>query len=114
MNLLFRLRRGLSRLLLRGRLLDWWVLWRGRQVDEAYLAELAKLPAATSTLPKLPNLYGGNKLRQILCIADDLWGPVGLAYDDLSRIADTRVLDLHPGLATDDPESPEGRAMVVK
>src|SRR6476646_5127151 len=101
MNLLFRLRRWLSRRLLRGRILDWWVLRRGRQVDAAYCAELMKLPSIVSPLSKIPNLNCGNKLRQILCIADDLWGPVGLAHDDLSRIADTRVLDLHPALATD-------------
>src|SRR6266436_9304682 len=107
MSLFFRLRRSLSRWLLRGRLLDWWVLRRGRQVDAAFCAELVKLPSAASAPPTVPNLYGGNKLRQILCIADDLWGPVGLAYDDLSRIADTRVLDLHPALTAENPETPK-------
>ena len=114
MNLVFRLRRLLSRWLLRGPLLDWWVLRRGRQVDNAFRAQLIKTLSVGSAPPKIPNLNCGNKLRQILCIADDLWGPVGLAHDDLCRIADTRVVDLHPALATENPESPEGRALVVK
>src|SRR5260370_39246796 len=112
MNLLFRLRRWLSEWLLRGRLLDWWVLRRGRQVDAAYRAELFKIPCAASALPKSPNLNRGNKLRQILYIADCLFGPVGLAPEQLSRIADTRLLDLHPALATTS-ERPHGRAMAV-
>src|SRR5579871_247894 len=99
MHLLSRLRRWLARWLLRGPLLDWWVLRRGRQVDAAYRAELIRIPSASPALPKVPNLSGGTKLRQILCISDCLWGPVELAQEDLSRIADTRVLDLHPALA---------------
>jgi len=113
MNLLFRLRRWLARWLLRGRLLDWWVLRRGRQVDAAFRAELVKIPCAASALPKIPNLSSANKLRQILYIADCLWGPVGLAPEELSRIADTRLLDLHSALAGMS-ESPEARALVVK
>lgn len=113
MNWLFRLRRLLSQWVLRGRLLDWWVLRRGRQIDVAYLGELAGIPSASSARPKVPNLHNGNKLRQILYIADCLWGPVGLAPEELSRIADTSLLDLHAALATTS-EGPEGRALVVK
>ena len=38
MNLISLARRWLAGLLLRGRVLDWWVLRRGRQSDGAYRA----------------------------------------------------------------------------
>jgi hypothetical protein len=112
MNLVSRARRWLARVLLRGRLLDWWVLRRGRQNDAAYRAQLTKtLDAAIVPVP-LPNFTPSDRLRQILLIADCLWEQNDLA-PELARIGDTRVLDLHPALKGV-PEGPRSRQAIVE
>ena len=95
MNLLSRFRRWLARGLLRGRLLDWWVLRRGRQFDAAYRAVLAKTFEAANVPVRLPAFATSDKLRHILLIADCQWEQNNLV-PELARIADTRLLDLSP------------------
>ena len=97
MNLVSLARSWLARLLLRGRLLDWWALRRGRQWDAAYRAELTKkLETPIAPVP-LPDFAASEKLRQILLIADCQWEQNDLA-PELARMAETRLLNLRPML----------------
>jgi hypothetical protein len=112
MNLLSRVKHWLARVLLRGRLLDWWVLRRGRQWDAAYRAELTKtLHAAIKPVP-LPAFATPDKLRQILLISNCQWEQNELV-PELARIADTRLLNLNPALKSA-PDGPQGRAAVTE
>jgi hypothetical protein len=112
MNLFLRLRRWLARLILRGRLLDWWAIRRGRQWDAAYRAELAKTLSAPIAPIAIPMFPVSNPLRQILLIADCMWEQNDLV-PELARIADTRLLDLRPALKTKSTGT-EGRMVVVE
>ena len=112
MNLLFRVRRWLARLVLHGPLLDWWTIRRGGQVDSAYRAELVDqltVPCKTKPLPMFP---GRARIRQILFIADCLWEQNDLV-PELARIAETRLLNLRSGLKNMQ-ESHEARAAVIE
>jgi hypothetical protein len=93
MNLISRGRRNLAGVLLRGRMLDWWVLRRGRQLDAAYRAELTKTLDAVPAPIRHPEFAASDKLRQILLIANCQWEQNDL-LPELARIADTRLLDL--------------------
>lgn len=110
MNLLLRLRRFLAKCVLRGRLLDWWLLRRGRQIDAAYRKSLIGEMAGGNVEVSNPISGRGDQLRQILVIADCMWEQNDLV-PELARVADTRLLDLHPGLRNMN-ESPEARAVV--
>jgi hypothetical protein len=112
MNLLFRVRRWFAGLILNGPLLDWWMKRRGRQMDLAYGAELVgELRVPCKTKP-LPMFAGRAKIRQILFIADCLWEQNDLV-PELSRIAETRLLNLRSSLKSIQ-ESPEARAAVIE
>ena len=112
MKLLFKLRRLLAKFLLRGRFLDWWLLRRGRQVDAAYRKELVNELAAIDKPSRSPVVSSGDKLRRILVVADCMWEQNHLV-PELSRIAETRLLDLHPALKNM-PESADSRAAVIE
>jgi len=114
-NLLSRLRRWLAGALLRGRLLDWWVLRRGRQADAAYRVELAKIKDAAIVPVHLPAFKTSDKLRQILLIADCQWEQNDLA-PELARITDTRLLNLRPALqdVAQGPPSPAAVTAAVR
>lgn len=88
----------LRRLLLRGRLLDWWVGRRGRQWERAYVAELVRNPAGPAA-PAVPpkHVSTSGQLRQILIIADCMWEKSEL-LPELERISQTHLLDLRPWL----------------
>jgi hypothetical protein len=97
-RVLAALRILLRRLLLRGRLLDWWVERRARQWERAYVAELLRnpaAPAASAVPPKRVSTSG--LLRQILIIADCMWEKSEL-QPELERICRTHLLDLRPWL----------------
>jgi hypothetical protein len=111
-NLISLARRWLAGLLLRGRVLDWWVLRRGRQSDGAYRAELTKMFDAVAAPVRRPEFAGSAKLRQILLIANCQWEQNDLA-PELARIADTRLLDLRPALKSA-PEGPQARRAVTE
>lgn len=99
------LRQILRRALLRGPLDDAWAARRGRQLDRAYCARLlggAKTPAPAASAPTIGR---SGALRQILLIADCLWEQNALV-PELSRIAPTRLLDLHPALKSCPAEMP--------
>ena len=112
MNLLFRVRRWFARLILRGRLLDWWMIRRGRQTDLVYRAELVDQLKAPSKTKPLPIFAGRARIRQILLIADGLWEQNDLV-PELALIAETRLLNLRTSLENI-PESPQGRAAVIE
>ena len=112
MNLFRRLRLWLARVILRGRLLDWWATRRGRQWDAAYCVELAKTLNAPIAPVVIPTFPASNPLRQILFIADCMWEQNDLV-PELARIADTRLLDLRPALKTMAPGI-DGRNVVVE
>lgn len=98
MNPLFRIRRWLARVLLRGRWLGWWVRRKARKLDRAYCAELVRTAAAErpAVAPKTFSATGV-PLRTILFIADCMWELNDLA-PELRKIAAVSVLDLHPAL----------------
>jgi glycosyl transferase family 1 len=111
MNLLFRIRRRLAHLILRGPLMDWWLRRRGPQVDQTFITSLARelvVPCKGKALPT----FAGSKIRQILLIADCLWEHNDLE-PELARIAETRLLNLRSSLKNMQ-ESPEARAAVIK
>jgi hypothetical protein len=102
----------MARYVLRGRLLDLWLIRRGRQVDAAYRAALIKERETPSNPGLVPTVKAHDKLRQILVVADCLWEQNDLV-PELARIADTRLLDLRPALRHL-PEGPEARATVTR
>lgn len=98
MKFLGELRAWLGRLVLRGSVFRWWMSRRCHQWESAYCAELAKTfaqPPAPATPPAVVKPSGG--LRNILLIADCMWEQEDLV-PELTRIAPTRLLDLHPRL----------------
>ena len=102
------LRQTLRRALLRGPLATAWVTRRGRQMDRAYGAHLRAGLNALAVPAAAPAVGGAGGLRQILLIADVLWEQHSLV-PELSRIAPTQLLDLHPALeirssATTEPQ----------
>ena len=92
------LRNLLRRLLLRGRLRDWWVGRRGRQWEKAYVTELVR-SAAKASVPAVPPklISTSGQLGNILLIADCMWEKNDLV-PELARIAPTQLLDLRPSL----------------
>lgn len=112
MKLLLRVRRWFARLILRGPLLDWWLIRRGRQVDQAYRTALVDQLNAPRKTRLLPQFNGRAKVRQILFIADCLWEQNDLV-PELARIAETHLLNLRCNLK-EMPESPEARAAVIE
>ena len=97
------IRTTLRRVLLRGPAHDWWAARRGRQLDRSYSAQLARKLAAPAKTSSAPSFTEPGALRQILFIADCLWEQFSLV-PELARIADTRVLDLRPGLQQRKPQ----------
>jgi hypothetical protein len=90
--------------------MDWWLRRRGRQVDLAFGAKLAQeiaAPAKGQPLLKFP----GEKIQQILLVADCLWEEHDLV-PELARIAETRLLNLRSGLQNTE-EGPSARAAVT-
>jgi hypothetical protein len=112
MNLFLRVRRWFARLILRGPLLDWWLIRRGRQVDQSYRAELVEQLKGSCKTRALPQFVGRAKIRQILIIADCLWEQNDLV-PELARIAETHLLNLRDSLR-DMQESPEARTTVIE
>ena len=112
MNLLFRVRRWLARLMLRGPVMDGWLRRRGRQVDSCFRARLVDELEAPCKSKPLPRFTERARIRQILLIADCLWEQRDL-LPELARIAETRLLNLRSSLKAMQ-ESPEGRAEVVE
>jgi hypothetical protein len=112
MNLLFRVRRWLARLMLRGPVMDQWLRRRGRQVDSCFRARLVDELEAPCKSKPLPRFTERARIRQILLIADCLWEQRDL-LPELARIAETRLLNLRSSLKAMQ-ESPEGRAEVVE
>lgn len=105
------LKRRLSKLVMRGPLLDYWGARRGRQLDRAYCAQLVR-PSATAAVPlRLPSFTTPGALRQILLIADCMWERNDLE-PELAQIAETRVLDLRPRLKARRPEEDEPTVVV--
>jgi len=111
-NLLSLARRWLAGLFLRGRVLDWWTLRRGRQLNGAYRAELIQRLNGAAASVRLPAFAGSDKLRQILLIANCQYEKRDL-LPELERIAETRLLDLNPALNAT-PEGPQARRAVTE
>ncbi len=92
------LRSTLRGLVLRGPLYDRWAARRGRQLDEAYCAQLVRTLTAPAAPTVAPSVTSPGALRHILLIADCMWEQNDLV-PELARIAGTRTLDLRPVLA---------------
>jgi hypothetical protein len=95
MNWLLRGRRWLARLLLRGRVMEWWLRRKARKLEARYCRELMTnvrglgrggSPAKT-----------GLPLRRLLFIGDLQW-ETGQLAPELRKICELRLFDLHPHL----------------
>ena len=104
------MRKTLSKLVLRGPVLDKWVLRRSRQIEEAYLRSLsterrsAPVPPQDPPLPAMVRRSG--KLETILFIGDCMWEQNEL-FPEWRKFASVQVLDLRPMLKQQ-PEAPPG------
>ena len=98
MKFLGVLRSWLSRLVLRGAILRWWMDRRSHQWEAAYCAELTKTHSRPVVPPVAPAVVApAGELRSILLIADCMWEQNDLV-PEFARIAPTRLLDLRPKL----------------
>lgn len=96
MSLLFRIRRRLAELILRGRLLELWVNRKIRRLERQYLAELLRRSPDNSAGPtSLPKLR--QQPRKLLLISDVQWEHKELV-PELEKICPVDLLNLHPSL----------------
>lgn len=91
------LRANLRGTLLRGPLHASWAARRGRQLDRAYRENLLREKSPVPAITTAPALANPGALRRVLFIADCAWEPQSL-IPELARLAEVRVLDLHPDL----------------
>src|SRR5690349_13325123 len=93
-----RLRAVIRWLLLRGRVLTWWVAHRARQWEQAYCTQLLRTEMSAKQSGMAPSLVSGGKLHKLVFIADCMWEHHDL-LPELRKIAEVAVLDLRPKLA---------------
>jgi hypothetical protein len=105
MNVWRRLRHRLSRVLLRGWILDWWLGRKMRRVESRYAAELVRASTGKPAAERLPGLKAPTPLRRILFISDIMWEDRELV-PELEKICTVATVNLRPVLR----ETPEGRA----
>jgi hypothetical protein len=92
-----RIKRLVGPLVLRGPLLDKWVLRQGRRIDRAYVAELVRSSNLPRSSPLQPKLKATRPVQRILVIADCMWEQNELV-PDLQRQWEVSMLDLRPAL----------------
>jgi hypothetical protein len=97
MNPLFRIRGWLARVMLRGRLLEWWVRRKVRKLEVRYHQELVKSSLKPAVSQTIPVLKSGAPLRRMLMIGDFQWELRELA-PELSKLCELETFDLHPAL----------------
>jgi hypothetical protein len=100
-----RTRRLVAPLILRGPLLDKWVLRQCRRLDRAYVAELVTASDLPRAAPVQPNFRIARPVRHILLIADCMWEQNELV-PDLQRQWQVSTLDLRPVLTRDRDRRP--------
>jgi hypothetical protein len=103
-----RLKRHISRLLLRGRLLEWWVARKVRRVERTYAAELVRSSMGRPAPDRQPVRAPSTPLRKLLFISDVMWEDKEL-IPELQKISPVKTLDLQPLLrkAADARSAPE-------
>ena len=111
MKVLAALKRQLARLLLRGRVLEWWIARRMRTLENLYHRALVDAsrgrPAPEVTTP----IKAGTPLRRLLFISDIMWESRELV-PELAKIADVQTLDLRPKLKAADQGLPAAETVV--
>lgn len=112
MSLLFRLRRRLAGLLLRGRLLDWWVKRKIRHVEDRYQAELVARSQVSAGKPA-PRLPLKRQPRRILLMSDFQWEGKELV-PELEKIGPIETLNLQPCFAASGNRKAAPREVLVK
>jgi hypothetical protein len=101
----------LKRLILRGKLGKWWIMFRNRRIEDAYISKIAPNTLASVSAAAHPTLpsYTNTTLRHILFIGDVMWEDQQL-FPELRRIAALEVLDLRTLLVTQSDETPAATA----
>ena len=106
---LILMRNTLRKIVLRGPILDKWVLRRSRQIEQAYLRSLSEEHAAAPQAwpdPPLPALTRGReKLETILFIGDCMWEQDSM-FPEWRKFASVQSLDLRPILQKHPESSP--------
>ena len=92
-----RLKCRLSRLLLRGRLLEWWLGWKMRRLERSYAGELLGASTRPPASERLPGIKTASPPRRLLFIGDVMWESHEL-IPELERICPVETLDLRPVL----------------
>ena len=102
------MRKTLRKMVLRGPVLDRWVLRRSRQIEEGYLNALTAEHRALSAPPADPPLPSflrpSGKLRTILFIGECMWEQNEM-FPEWRKFASVEALDLQPFLKKH-PETP--------
>jgi hypothetical protein len=109
MKVWFRLRRWLAWLVLRGRVLDWWMRWKVSGLERRYLHELVHSSGRPAVAETVPRLSQGDPLRQILFISDIHW-ELDELVPELERICRVETLDLGPALRSRQRSAPASEA----
>ena len=92
-----RLKRPISRLLLRGLLLKWWIARKVRRMERIYASELVRSSTAPPALERVPALSPAVPLRKLLFISDIMWESKELV-PELQKICPVETVDLRPSL----------------
>jgi spore maturation protein CgeB len=95
MSVFERLKRRISCLLLRGRLLSWWVTRKVRRVERVYADELVRASHARPAPERLPTIASAMPLRRLLFISDIMWEGKELV-PELQKISPVQTLNLRP------------------
>jgi len=111
MTVFTRFKRFVARLVLRGRILDFWLRRKMRRLERHYLSELVRGSRGKASGDALPALKRGEPLRRILVISDVQWEHKELV-PELEKICPVTLLNLHP--AMEDGAASDGRPKVVR
>ena len=95
MNAFARLKRLVSRLLLRGRVLQWWISRKVSRIERIYTGELVRASTGKPAQERLPALAPKSRLRQLLFISDIMWEGKELV-PELEKICQVETLNLQP------------------
>lgn len=112
MNLIHRLKRSLFRLVLRGRLLQWWIQRKVGRIERIYTRELVRASTGRPAPERPPALAPGTRLRRLLFISDIMWEGKELV-PELQKICPVETLDLRPILRQAADELPPRDVVVA-
>ena len=111
MNVWLRLRSRLSRILLRGWLLDWWLGRKMRRLESHFSAQLVRASTGPPAMERFPTLKASIPLRRILFISDTMWEDREL-IPELEKICAVGTVNLRP-ILRDAAEGTAPRDVVV-